>query len=158
MMSPYLAELRSIVGARPLMLSSAAGVVSDDAGRILLGRHEVGGHWVIPGGIIDPGETPAQAMVREVREETGLTVSPTELLGVWGGTAEHHVTYPNGHEVDFLLIAFEARVVGGRLDTASEELTELGWYQSTEIRSLDTAPWMVDILAALDDPNHRFRV
>jgi 8-oxo-dGTP diphosphatase len=156
-MSPYLAEIRSLVGSRPLMLSSAAAVVRDEAGRILVGRHEVGDRWVIPGGIIDPGETPAQAMVREVREETGLEVVPTRLLGVWGGTPEHHVVYPNGHVVDFTMVAFEAAVVGGALDSSADELRDLGWCHLDQVRALDTADWMGDVLAALEHPAAAFR-
>lgn len=156
-MSPYLSELRSLVGARTLMLPSAAAVVLDEDGRMLLGRHEVGDRWVIPGGIIDPGETPAQAVVREVREETGLDIRPTRLLGVWGGTPEHHVVYPNGHEVDFTMIAFQAEVIGGTLNPDLDELRDLGWFGGADVRRLDLAAWMGDVLAALDDPELGFR-
>src|ERR1039458_2879297 len=59
-------------------------VVTDSPGRLLLIKrgHEPGaGLWSLPGGRIEPGETDAEALVREMLEETGLTVEPGRLLG-----------------------------------------------------------------------------
>ncbi|HJY99567.1 MAG TPA: NUDIX domain-containing protein, partial [Streptosporangiaceae bacterium] len=59
-------------------------VITDSRGRLLLIRrgHEPGaGLWSLPGGRIEPGETDAEALVREMREETGLEVEPGPLLG-----------------------------------------------------------------------------
>jgi 8-oxo-dGTP diphosphatase len=59
-------------------------VVTDGRGRLLLIKrgHEPGaGLWSLPGGRIEPGETDAEALVREMREETGLTVEPGRLIG-----------------------------------------------------------------------------
>ena len=65
-------------------LQCVGAVISDEAGRLLLilRGHEPGkGLWSIPGGRIEPGETDEQAVIREVREETGLTVTCGRLLG-----------------------------------------------------------------------------
>jgi len=65
-------------------LQCVGAVINDEAGRLLLilRGHEPGkGLWSIPGGRIEPGETDEQAVVREVREETGLTVTCGRLLG-----------------------------------------------------------------------------
>jgi 8-oxo-dGTP diphosphatase len=65
-------------------LQCVGAVIKDDAGRLLLilRGHEPGkGLWSIPGGRIESGETDEQAVVREVREETGLTVTCGRLLG-----------------------------------------------------------------------------
>jgi 8-oxo-dGTP diphosphatase len=59
-------------------------VIKDEAGRLLLirrGHEPAAGLWSIPGGRIEPGESDASALVREVLEETGLTVVPGQLLG-----------------------------------------------------------------------------
>jgi ADP-ribose pyrophosphatase YjhB (NUDIX family) len=65
----------------PLVTADAA--VFDDADRLLLIRRADDGHWALPGGMIDPGETPAEAAVREAREECGAIVEPLALVGVY---------------------------------------------------------------------------
>ena len=80
----YVAELRALVGSRPILLPSVSVLVRRD-NRCLFGRHRDSGRWVPPGGTCEPGETPAETGAREVWEETGLEVRPTRLLGVFGG-------------------------------------------------------------------------
>jgi 8-oxo-dGTP diphosphatase len=53
---------------------TASAVVFDDAGRVLLVHHNKLGRWLYPGGHVEPDEDPAQAAIREVREETGVGV------------------------------------------------------------------------------------
>jgi 8-oxo-dGTP diphosphatase len=84
-MSPYIAELRSKVGHSLLMMPGAAAFIRNDQGEILLQRRSDTGQWVLPGGAIDPDEEPADAVVREVWEETRLKVVPDKLIGVYGG-------------------------------------------------------------------------
>ena len=71
-------------------LSSVSAVVCDDAGKLLLGRRADDGRWSVVSGIIKPGEQPATAVVREVREETGVQVEPVRLSSV----VSHPHTYP----------------------------------------------------------------
>ena len=64
---------------------TASGLVIRD-GRVLLGKRGISpffGHWDVPGGLLEPWEHPTDGVKRELREETGLDVEPTELLGVW---------------------------------------------------------------------------
>lgn len=71
-----------------------AVVVRDQRGWILLERRRDCGLWGLHGGRIEPGESVAEAAVREVREETGLTVVVQRLLGVYSDPPGRIVTYP----------------------------------------------------------------
>ena len=75
-MSDYLHGVRAKVGHALLVVPSATGLVYDDQGRVLLARHANDNVWMAPGGALDPDESPADAAVREVWEETGLVVEP----------------------------------------------------------------------------------
>ena len=62
----------------------AAVIFTND--RVLLQRRDDTGHWGLPGGAVEPGESVRQALIREVREETGLEVEPLRLIGVYSDT------------------------------------------------------------------------
>ena len=120
----YLARLRECVGHDLLLVPAAAGCIRDEEGRILLLRRSDGDNlWGLPGGGIELGERAADAVVREVREETGLEVEPVALIGVYSNP-EHIITYPNGDQVQPVIIFFECRVVGGELRPDMEEILE----------------------------------
>src|SRR5438128_211926 len=96
-MSGYLEQLRKKVGHNLLLLPSAAVAILDREKGLLLCKHADKDIWVTPGGLIEPGEHPADAAVRETWEETGLTVEITGVLGVYGGP-DLIVDYPNGDQ------------------------------------------------------------
>lgn len=58
----------------PKRVSSAGLALSDNSGRVLVVKANYKEHWTFPGGIVDPGETPLQAALRETNEEVGLTI------------------------------------------------------------------------------------
>ena len=107
--SPYVARLRAHVGHDLLLLPGVSGVVRDDAGRVLLARRTDNGRWSIPAGLIDPGEQPADAVVREVFEETGVHAAVERV----GGVGTHQVVYPNGDVCEYLNVWFRCRGGGG---------------------------------------------
>lgn len=146
--SPYVATLRVRLGSTRLLLPSVTGIVYDPNGRILLVRQRDGGVWSTPGGVIEPNETPADAVVREVWEETGLHVRPERVLGVFGGPA-FVVRYPNGDETQYVIIIFDCPVVGGELRSETDETIGLRFVASEEFDRLEVTPWTREVMPLL---------
>lgn len=121
----FVLSLRSRVGHELLWLSTAAGVVFDADGRLLLERRSDTGNWALPGGIIDPGEEPADAAVREIFEETGVIAVPERLVSV---SAAPPTTYRNGDQVQYLDHTFRCRAAGGAARVNDSESVEVGWF------------------------------
>jgi len=146
-MSPYVRELRGVIGTRLLLVPAVAALVRDGEGRILLQRRSDNGRWNLPAGAVDPGESLADAVVREVREETGLAVRPVRVAGVFGGRDGFRHRYPNGDEVEFTAIVFECEAVGGTLQAEDDETAELGWFHLHDRPALSTEYPLAEMLS-----------
>ncbi|NJC73642.1 NUDIX domain-containing protein [Planosporangium thailandense] len=127
--SPYILDLREHVGHDLLLLPSVSAVVVDEDGQILLLRRADDGRWSLPGGAVDPGEQPADAVVRETYEETGVHVAVEHIAGV----ALHPVAYPNGDQCQYLNVWFRCRAVGGTAGVNDEESLAVGWFSLEEL-------------------------
>jgi 8-oxo-dGTP pyrophosphatase MutT (NUDIX family) len=145
--SPHLRRLREAVGHTLLLLPAITVIIFDDQGRMLLVQHTEGGAWLPPGGSIEPGERPADAAVREIWEETGLRVTLSHVIGVFGGP-EFHVVYANGDEVSYVTTVFEAQVVGGELQPDGQEALALAYFSPAELAGLAMPAWMRIVLEA----------
>ena len=118
---------------KPQPVVCAGAVVRDQSGRLLLvqrGHPPSAGLWSVPGGRVEPGETPAQAAVREVREETGLDVSVGTLLA----------TVEIG---EFVVHDFAAQVLGGEL-RAGDDAADVRWCTFDEAALLPLTPGLLD--------------
>lgn len=104
------------------------GVLFNQQGEVLLQRRADNGFWALPGGGVDVGESVEQCVMREVLEETGLTVAVKRLVGVYSHPRYHGVIkYPSGQIVHYVILAFEVAYVSGEL-RLSEESTDLGYF------------------------------
>ena len=131
--------LRAVNGTR---IPCVGAVVRDGAGRLLLikrGHDPEAGRWSLPGGRIEPGETDAQALVREMREETGLTVLPGPLLGAVERPG------PGGSVLD--IRDYAATVTGGTL-AAGDDAADARWVTAADVPRLPLTSGLADALAS----------
>jgi len=139
--SPYLRQLRAHVGQMRLLLPAVSAHVFDATGRLLLVRQRDSGVWSTPGGLVEPDERPADAVVRETWEETGLLVAPERVLGVYGGP-EFVVRYRHGDEAQYVVVAFGCTVTGGVLRPDSEETVAAQYWAAADAATLPLSPWL----------------
>jgi ADP-ribose pyrophosphatase YjhB (NUDIX family) len=113
---------------------AVAAIVVDDDGRILLARRALepdAGKWDTPGGFLDEGEDPKNAIRRELCEEAGLEVEPGEFLGAFVDT------YGEGPDAGSVLnLVWEARVLSGEMAPA-DDVSELRWFAPDELPAGD---------------------
>ena len=122
------------------VIPCVGAIVTDGQGRLLMIKrgHDPGaGLWSIPGGRIEAGETDAEALVREMIEETGLTVEVGRLIG--------RVQRPglNGAVID--IRDYAATVTGGTL-RAGDDAADARWIAPGELESLDITEGLIDAL------------
>jgi ADP-ribose pyrophosphatase YjhB (NUDIX family) len=148
-MSPHIRRLRAAVGHELLLLPSVSVLPVDATDRVLLVRHA--GHddaWAVLGGAVDMGESPAEAAVREAREEIGTEVRLGRLLDVLGGP-DYEVTYPNGDRTAYVTAVYEAEIISGAPAIADGELSEVAWFTPAELAQIKLSRLSHALLSAI---------
>jgi 8-oxo-dGTP pyrophosphatase MutT (NUDIX family) len=126
----YLWEVRQQVGSRLLLMPGAQVLVVDDADRVLFQRSRDSGLWELPAGAAEPGGSFRSTAVRELFEETGLTVAEEDLVP-FASLSEadlHTLNYPNGDVLHCFALCFEARRWAGDLTPDPAEVQELAFF------------------------------
>ncbi len=144
--SDYIKEVRSKIGTMPLLIPGVAGIILNENKELLL-QQKSDGTWSLPAGMIEPQESPVQALIREVREETGLDVKVDRLLGVFGGEG---LTYPNGDQVEYTVIMFKCVVESCSQSVIDDETVSLKWFSKGNMPRLEL-PYPLDCLFAEND-------
>jgi ADP-ribose pyrophosphatase YjhB (NUDIX family) len=108
----YLEWIRSRVGSAPIALVYATALIRDAQGRVLFQRRGDFPVWGLPGGLLEPGETIRETLVREAREETGFDVRSGRFVGLYT-SPEYNVHYGNGDVVQQVTACFECTIHGG---------------------------------------------
>jgi 8-oxo-dGTP pyrophosphatase MutT (NUDIX family) len=121
----YIQKLREKVGHDLLFVPGVCGIVFNDAGEVLLNRRSDTGRWAVIGGVPEPGEELADALIREVFEETGIIAEPQRISGV---DLTPLVTCSNGDLVQYVVTTFVCRAVGGELRVDGDESLEVNFF------------------------------
>lgn len=133
--STYSEELKRAMRGKLVIAAGVDAIVRDEHERILITRRSDDGEWDLPGGAIEPGETPSEGVRREVREETGLDVRILRVAGVFGGKTFRH-TYPDGQEIEAFSVTFECAIAGGTLRSRDGEVTQFRFVTVDELPPL----------------------
>jgi ADP-ribose pyrophosphatase YjhB (NUDIX family) len=114
--------------------------VRDERDQVLLIQRSDNDLWALPGGAQDVGEYVAQTAVRETKEETGIDIEVTGLVGIYSDP-NHVVEYSDGEVRQQFSICFRARSLGGR-PTPSDESTQVRWTTPEDWPALPIHPSM----------------
>jgi ADP-ribose pyrophosphatase YjhB (NUDIX family) len=126
------------------IVPSVTAIVPNERGELLLVHKTDNDLWALPGGGMDVGESMADAVVREVKEETGIDAEVTGLVGIYSNP-NHVMAYDDGEVRQQCSICFTTRMPGGQLATSSE---------TKEVRFVDPA----DLAALSIHPSMRLRI
>lgn len=128
----YVGRLRVLVGTRLLHVPGARIVIERNDGRILLQHRSDFQVWGVPGGSAEEGESIEQTVIREVHEETGLTVVNVAAFAHASNPDFECITFPNGDRCHFHVLNFWTRDFSGDLRTNDESL-DLKWFDPREL-------------------------
>lgn len=147
----YLGQLRKSVGSRLLLVPGALIVIENPDGDILLQKRSDFGLWGLPGGNAELGEDITTSIIREVLEETGLTITDPVPFGFGSDPKRVAVTFPNGDACQFFVLAFTTRIFSGALQMLDGESLALDWVAPSSL------PNMLPNMAASVDAYLKFR-
>lgn len=127
--------LRKNVGSCLVLSASVAAVIHDHEGRLLLQEKSSGEAWSLPAGGIELGESPQEAIIREVMEETGYAVRIHGIISVFGGR-DFRYTYPSGDRVEYVVTLFQCKIIGGSGVPADSETKSIQYFGRHEMPEL----------------------
>jgi ADP-ribose pyrophosphatase YjhB (NUDIX family) len=119
-MSDYISDMRKKIGHAPLMCTGCGVIIENEKGQILLQERTDNGKWGLPGGTMNIGEKFVETAVREVYEETGLTVGHLSLFGIYSGK-DRIIECPNRDICCVTDIVFITRNFQGELKQSTPE-------------------------------------
>lgn len=123
----YLGQLRQFVGNRLVMVPGVRAMLFDGESRVLLQLRGDLGIWGLPAGAVELDESVFDGLVREVKEETGLTVISARPIGIYTDP-KYNFTYPNGDQIKIFELAFFVDKWQGQLHIDGGETLDLQFF------------------------------
>lgn len=143
----FITTLRTTIGHDPLWLAGVSAVVLDADDRLLLTRRTDNGLWAVVSGVLEPGEEPGPAALREIAEETGVVAELVRLTSV---DVTEPIVYPNGDRAQYVDICFLARYVSGDARVSDDENLDVQWFARDAMPADITDTSALRIAKALD--------
>ena len=123
----YVEELRALIGHKCIILNGSAVILKNKAGLILMQQRKYPyGKWALPGGLMELGESTVETAIREVYEETSLTIKNLTLLGVYSGK-EYLCSAENGDEWYVVTTAYITDNYEGEVVVNDDESITFEW-------------------------------
>lgn len=126
-------------------VSAGAAVIRED-GRMLAIKRADNGEWVLPGGIVELDEDPRDTVRREVLEETGVTVKPVQLTGVY-----------KNMRLGVVSLVFRCRPLSGVAQPTAEAI-EVAWLDIAQVTGRMTEAFAIRLADALEAGEARIRI
>lgn len=124
------------IGENGRIRLGCSGVIFDESReKVLLTKRADNGLWCLPSGGVEPGESVEETIIREVQEETGLTVSVLRLVGVYSDP-DFLVVYPEKTPAQIIALSFEVQITAGE-PGLSDETSDWGYFSLEDIDRLD---------------------
>jgi 8-oxo-dGTP pyrophosphatase MutT (NUDIX family) len=123
----YFTKIHQLVGNEKVILSGAAGGVIKDGRILLVRRHNLSRTWVLPGGMQELGESILETAHREVQEEVGLDLQPTDLIGIYR-SPQWEINFPDGGGVQQMTVFFLMEGEIDEINIQESEVAEWGFF------------------------------
>lgn len=129
-MEEYIKKVRKKFGHDRLILNYAGCILLDDKNRLILQKRADCGKWGFFGGMVEMGESVAEAAIREVKEESGFDVEIVSLFGVY---SKYFAEFTNGDKAQPICHIFKAKIIGGNPIAFNSETDKIGYFEPNNL-------------------------
>ncbi len=120
-MNDYISKLRAKIGTEKFIHPGARILIENEKGEMLFIQRRDSGKLGLPAGALEENESIEECIIREVLEETGLTISNPIVIGISSNPGNETVIYPNGDQIQYFTIEFYCKEWSGEINIEDKE-------------------------------------